>query len=174
MVLYQVLPEAVHQEVTFYDFLAHIEQAQISMPTMPLGKLNHDYRTVRDIGGDWRHSLATFPPAEVRYSLTLPQRPVLRFAIGRMYPPCNSTGSFQIWIETVGGERIEVYRRDLRAGNTTQSIGWYEEEIDLARFANEAVYVVFKSEYAGPRDCDWFVWADPILAIAPESSKIEP
>ncbi|MGH9783618.1 MAG: hypothetical protein ACRD88_05485, partial [Terriglobia bacterium] len=116
----------------------------------------------------------TFPPAEIRYALTLPQRPVLRFAIGRMHPPCNSDGSFQIWIEPVGGERNEVYRRHLRAGNTTYSIGWYEEEIDLARFANQPLHVIFKTEYSGSRDCNWFLWADPILAIAPESSKIAP
>jgi hypothetical protein len=173
-ILYQVLPEPVPQEIVSYDFLWHIGEARFNMPTMPLGRRNHDYLTVQTIGADSRYSMATFPPAEVRYTLTLPERPMLRFAIGRVFSPCDSSGSFHIRVESPDGLQHEVYRRSLQAGNPMHAIGWYEEEVDLTAFGNHPVQIVFRTEYGGTVDCNWFLWADPVLVVPPESSRVQP
>lgn len=173
MVLYEVLPEPVAQEITAYDFLAHIERARISMAAAA-DKPNSDFRLVRSIGEDSRYALVTFPPAEVAFGVTVPARAVLRFAVGRLFPPCDSDGSFQIWIEPAGGERQEIYRRDLRSANPEYPPGWYEEQVDLARYSAQPVQVIFKNEYAGLGDCNWFLWADPAIVVPPESSESAP
>ena len=169
MVLYEVLPEPVLQEITAYNFLAHIEQARITMSAAQPDKPNYEFRVIQTIADDPRYALVTFPPAEVAFEVTVPARAVLRFAVGRLFPPCDSDGSFQVWIESAGGERHEIYRRNLRAASQTFPVGWYEEEVDLARYAQQPVQVNFKNEYSGPGDCNWFLWADPVMVVPPEA-----
>jgi len=178
VVLYEVLPGPVSQEVIAFDFLAHVQHARIT--TDPARTPGEPYRTTQPIGGERRYALVVFAPAEVEYSVTLPDRALLRFAIGRLFPPCDSRGLFKVWIQPVGppsgsggeardGERQMIYQRELNAGNAMDAVGWFEEEIELAQFANSSARITFENEYFGPGTCNWFLWADPVIITPPRS-----
>jgi hypothetical protein len=162
--LYAVTPGPVVQDILFYDFLAHLHQAKITMPNgPPPGWANSGYRKILDIGEDQRYVLLTFPPAEIEYSLTLPERPVLKFAVGQMVPRCSGKGLFEVWIVPANGESYRLYTRELDAEHRPQDVGWFDEELDLAGYANQRIKVIFKVDFLGGRQCYWYLWADPVI-----------
>ena len=119
------------------------------------------------IGDDARYLLVSFPPSEVAYSVTVPEGAALRFAIGRQFPPCDSLGTFTIGIEAEGGPAQALYQRELRAGNGRDPVGWYEEEISLTAYANQAVRLTFRNDAERREVCNWFLWADPVIVVRP-------
>jgi hypothetical protein len=167
VVLYEVASGAVAQEILFYDFLGHLDEAKIRMPTEPPGKPNAAYRTILRIGEDARYALLTFPPAEVEFRLRLPERPVLQFAIGQYIPGCSGNGSFQVWIASANREKQKLYERALYAEAKPQDVGWFDERIDLAEYAGQVVDVIFKTELLGGSQCNWYLFADPVIISPP-------
>jgi 4-amino-4-deoxy-L-arabinose transferase-like glycosyltransferase len=166
--LYAVTPGPVVQDVLYYDFLGHLHQAKIKMPNgPPPGWANSGYRKILAIGEDQRYVLLTFPPAEIEYSLTLPEHPVLKFAVGQMIPRCSGKGLFEVSIVQEDGERCRLYRRELDAEHRPQDVGWFDEEVDLTSHANQRVKVIFKVDFLGGRRCYWYLWADPVIIARP-------
>ena len=167
IILYEVASQALRQEIVSYDFLNHIDDATIEMPAEPSGKPNSAYRGVHRIVQEDRYALETHPPAEVQFGVSLPQHPVMRFAVGRKWPPCEAPGWFQLWIQPADGERQKLFERLVMAQNPIYEVGWFEEEIDLAAYAGQTVRFAFKTELPAGGGCDWFLWADPQIISRP-------
>ena len=167
VVLYEVSQEPLRQEVISYDFLRHIDAARITMPAALPDRSNQEYRMKLAIGDDSRYVLLSFPAGQVEYSLTVPERAALRFAIGRQFPPCDSPGTFAVEIRTPDGATHLLYQRELWAGNTQDAAGWNEEEISLEPYANQPVRLTFRNSYGGGEVCNRFLWADPVIVVRP-------
>jgi 4-amino-4-deoxy-L-arabinose transferase-like glycosyltransferase len=166
-VLYEVASAPLNQEVVHYDFLTHIGEASIRMATEPAGKPNTAYRVVAGGEADSRFSLLTFPPAEVEYSLSLCERPVLEFAVGQTIPSCSGKGAFEIWLGEATGELLRIYYRELYAKNNPRDAGWFDERLDLSAFASKQVRIIFKTEHVEGGSCAWYCWADPAVLSKP-------
>ncbi len=87
------------------------------------------------------HFLLVAAQARVAYSLLIPpERPVLRFLLGRdpfsgVRSPVTTT--YHIWLETAGGTPKEVYTRQLAA--STIKGGWVGDTADLHSWAGHVV-----------------------------------
>jgi hypothetical protein len=55
----------------------------------------------------------------------------------------------------------------LDAEHRPQDVGWFDEELDLAGYANQSVKVIFKVDFLGGRQCYWYLWADPVIIARP-------
>jgi hypothetical protein len=172
-ILYELATEPLLQETLYYDFIGHLGEAKIRMPKQPSGQSNENYRAILSIGDDLRYTLLTFPPAEVEFRLTLPERPILRFAVGQMIPRCSGKGLFQVWIVSENGVKSRLYRRELDAEHRPQDVGWFQEEIDLASYANHRVDILFTVDFLGGGQCYWYLWADPVIMEHPNSVAID-
>ncbi|MCI0628417.1 MAG: glycosyltransferase family 39 protein [Acidobacteria bacterium] len=166
-VLYEVASAPLNQEVVYYDFLTHIGEASIRMPSEPAGKPNTAYRVVAGGGGDSRYSLLAFPPAEVEYSLSLCEQPVLQFAVGQTIPNCSGKGSFEIWLAEAAGNPQRIYSRELYAEKSPRDAGWFEERLDLSAFASKQIKITFKTRHLEGGSCAWYCWADPVVLSKP-------
>ena len=156
-----------------YDFLGHIGDAKVKMqphPEFPVSD-NSGYGVITETGPeegrDKRFALLTFPPAEVEFPVTLPERPVMRFAIGRKFRPCLNRGAFEVWITEEGGQREQIYREETSAANELRSLDWMDLEIDLAKFAGRQVAITFRADAADAKACNWYLWADPQIVSRP-------
>ena len=168
-VLYEVASAPLNQEGVHYDFLTHIGRASIRMPAEPAGKPNTSYRIVAGGEGDSRYSLLAFPPAEVEYSLSLCEQPVLRFAVGQTIPSCSGKGSFEIWLAEAAGNPQRIYSRELYAETKPSDVGWFEERVDLSAFASKQVKITFKTKHLEGGSCAWYCWADPVILAKPST-----
>jgi hypothetical protein len=166
-ILYEVSSEPLVQDKIVYEFLRHIDEARITMPREPAELPNTSFRGVVDIAKDARYSLITRPPAEVEYTLLLPNRPVLRFSIGRRWPSCTSQGSFQLRMRTEGDSEIELFQSQVSAPNDLAEAGWFDEEIPLYAYAGQRVTITFRTDQFDTTTCDWFLWADPQIVSMP-------
>ena len=165
--LYEVSSQPLRQEIVAYDFLNHVEDATIKIPGEPPGKPNSDYWGVFRIGEEDRYALLTHPPAEVDFEVTLPELPRIRFAVGRRWPPCETEGSFQLWIQAAEGERERLYERVTKAQNPIDYVAWFDEEVDLSAYSGQRVRFTFQSEWEGGGGCDWFFWGHPQIIALP-------
>jgi hypothetical protein len=167
VILYEVSPQPLWQDWVAYDLLGHLDEAQIEMPLEPAAKRHSDYRMVVGIGEDYRYALTSFPPAAVEFTVAVPEHAALHFAIGRQYAPCDSPGTFAVQVQTADGNNEELYRRELRAGNARDGIGWYEEQVELGAYGGQTVRLIFQNAYQGRGACNWFLWADPKIVATP-------
>jgi hypothetical protein len=165
--LYEFSAQPLRQEIVAIDFLNHIDQAAIRMPWEPPGKANSDYRSVVRIGEEDRYALLTQPPAEVSFEVLLPDRPWIRFAIGRRWPPCNTEGTFRLWIQGAGAEKVQLFERVTRAQDPIHEIGWFDEEIDLTAYADQTARFTFQTDQQAAGTCDWYLWANPQIISSP-------
>ncbi len=152
IIVYELLPSRVSQEVVAYDFLDHLEEAR-----QP-GAGGKALREVRPVGGDPRYALVTSPPAVVEFTLTMPYGAKLSFAVGKDNPACTGKGTFQVWVSSSEGGRRMAYGRDMAGENTAT---WIENEVDLSEYAGQRVVMTFKTDEAPP--CCNYLWADPVL-----------
>ena len=178
IVVYKVVgpdPERdANKERVTYDFLGHIGEASMKMlpnPEFPASDIA-SYRVITETGSeserDKRQALLMFPPAEVEFQVTLPERPAIRFAIGRKFKPCVNRGTFEVWITEEGGQREQVFREETAAANETRAFDWMDREIDLAKFAGRQVTISFQADVSDPHTCNWYLWADPQIVSRPQ------
>ena len=165
-ILYEVSPVELQQQTVAYEFLRHIGDAKITMAGTPVADANTNYRNVIDIAGDKRYVLIMHPAMEVEYSLRLPERPLMTFAIGRRWTPCTSRGSFQLTLRDIHGEESTLFGAELDMPNDSAETGWVSEGIDLGAYAGQPVAITFKTVLQG-YNCDWFLWADPQILSRP-------
>jgi hypothetical protein len=111
--------------------------------------------------------LLTFPPAEVEFRVALPERPVMRFAIGRKFKPCVNRGTFEGWIAEDGGQKEQIFREETSAANELRALDWMDREIDLAKYASRQVSITFRADAANTKACNWYLWADPQIISRP-------
>jgi hypothetical protein len=168
-VLYEVASAPLHQETVYYDFLFHINEAKIRAPGDPPSKPNTAYRVVAGGEGDWRYSLLTVAPASVEFSLKLCERPVLQFAVGQTIPSCSGHGSFEIWLAEETGDPQRIFSRELYAEKNPRDAGWFEERLDLSRFAGKQVKILYKTQHLGGGSCASYCWADPVILARPST-----
>jgi hypothetical protein len=162
-IVYQLLPGKVEQDVVFYDFLDHLEEARVELKQPGNGR--RASREVRAIGDDSRYAMVTVPRSEVEFSVSIPDHAILSFAAGRENPGCRGKASFQVWISPSEGDRRLVYNRVLEG----ESSGWIEDRVDLAEYAGRHVAVVLKTVEDSPC-CDYY-WADPVLIAGSDSAQ---
>jgi hypothetical protein len=167
IILYEVSRGPLIQETVSFDFLDHIREAAIKMPAEPAGKPNTGYRSVVRLAEETRYVLVTHPPAEVDFTVTIPENPVMRFALGRRWPPCTSKGSFQLWAKGSDGIRRMLFDREVSEPNSLNEPAWFDEELDLTAFAGQRVTMTFQTSLPEPGICDWFLWADPQIISRP-------
>ena len=99
--------------------------------------------------------------------MTLGDAPLLRFAAGRKFPPCQDAGWFRVWVSDAGGKRKAVFNREVISPNESRDTGWIENEVDLADYAGQQVNITFQTETSRPGRCDWFLWAEPEIVSRP-------
>jgi hypothetical protein len=166
MNLYEFSDEPLRQEVVSYDFLSHLDEAKFTMPSEPPGRPKYDYRVMGGIGDVRRYALRTVPPAEIEFSLSLPERPRMRFALGRQFPPCLNAGGFQLWMVPENGEKRLLLQQTLSGQIPTRDVGWFEQQVDLSPWAGRRVNLLFKTDISGG-ECAWSLWADPVVVSLP-------
>jgi hypothetical protein len=156
VIVYQLLPNRIVQDVVAYDLVDHLEEARMKLKQP--GRRGRAFRGVRSIGSDSRYAMVTAPPAEVEFTVTVPYDANLSFAVGKDNLACTGRGSFQVWISSPESGRRIVYGRDLEGES---GAGWIEEQVDLAEYGGQRVAIAFKTEEVSP-SCD-YLWADPVL-----------
>ena len=167
-VLYEFSSEALPQERVAYDFLSHLNEAEISMPG--LRKENTHYRQISEINGDQRQILLMFPPSEVRFRVSIPPASSMRFAVGLVSrPSCSAPNRFEVWVTAKSGESRRLFDREVDIQRNLADRDWLEAEIELEPFAGQRVDVLFKSFQTGAQGCDWNAWSDPRIVSQPTS-----
>jgi hypothetical protein len=156
VIVYELLPNRIAQDVVAYDFVDHLEEARMELKQP--GRRGRAYREVRSIGDDRRYTMVTAPPAEVEFTVTVPYDAKLSFAMARDNPACKGRGSLQVWISSPASGRRMVYGLDLEGESGTR---WIENQIDLTEYAGRRVAIAFKTEEISP--CCDYLWADPVL-----------
>ena len=177
VIVYQVVSPSLEPgpapERVAYDFLGHIGDATFTMRPNPEFSVsdNNGYRVITETGPesgrDQRQALLTFPPAEVEFRVALPERPVLRFAIGRKFMPCTNRGTFAVGIAEEGGQKEPVFREETGTANEIRALDWTDREVDLTKFAGRQVTITFSTAAADPKICNWYLWADPQIISRP-------
>ncbi|HET6962389.1 MAG TPA: glycosyltransferase family 39 protein [Terriglobia bacterium] len=158
-VLYEFSMEALRQDKVTYDFLSHIQEAQIKMPGP--GKENTHYRRTSEINGDQRQILLMFPPSEARFHVSIPPASAMRFAVGLVsQPSCSAPNRFEVWVTPQSSDSRRLFFREVDIQRNLADRNWLEAEIDMEPFAGQSVDILLKSFQTGPQGCDWNAWSD--------------
>ena len=158
-VLYEFSREVLRQDKVTYDFLSHINEAQINMPGPR--KENTHYRRTSEINGDQRQILLMFPPSEARFHVSIPPASAMRFAVGLVSQlSCSAPNRFEVWVTPQSGESRRLFDREVDIQRNLADRDWLEAEIDLEPFAGQSVDILLKSFQTGAPGCDWNAWSD--------------
>jgi hypothetical protein len=157
--LYEFSREVLRQDKVTYDFLSHINEAQINMPGPR--KENTHYRRTSEINRDQRQILLMFPPAEARFHVSIPSASAMRFAVGLVsQPSCSAPNRFEVWVTPPSSESRRLFDREVDIQRNLADRDWLEAEIDLEPFAGQSVDILLKSFQTGAPGCDWNAWSD--------------
>jgi hypothetical protein len=148
-----------------YDFLAQLSQASIT-----LGEFGQVRTGTQTIHSETRSILLQHPTSRASFTVALPQRSTLRFGFG-VAP--------EVWSQRGDGVEYNIYVRDPDEVNTLYQIfgrycdpkhapddrRWFDERVDLSRFGNRTVEIIFETlpGPAGDSDYDWGGWSEPVL-----------
>jgi 4-amino-4-deoxy-L-arabinose transferase-like glycosyltransferase len=170
IIVHEILPEAVDQDSVAVDFLDHLDSARVWSSEraatgngVPRGAELRGPRVTRDvrsIEGERRYVMALPANASVQFELTVPERPLLGFAVGKSNPGCADRASFQVWVGTSEGAERMVYRHDV---SRERDPAWLDGSVDLAELASRRATVTFRIEESAAAACSDYYWADPAL-----------
>jgi hypothetical protein len=109
-------------------------------------------------------TLFLHPPAQVRYTLRIPDEPVwLRFHVGldpQSWDWGGDGATFEIWVESEGtGQQLYTHHVD----NMSQSRCWHEGRVDLSPHAGRTIDLVLGTSFGPGHNAtgDWAGWAMP-------------
>jgi hypothetical protein len=163
VIVYQLLPTSVKQDVVAYDFLEHLQGARAQQELPETGA--HPKREVREIRMDRRLVMVTRAPSDLEYTVKIPPHARLSFAVGKENSSCAEKASFQVWISLPGKDAHLLYNCSLEGENT----GWTAHQVDLAAYATKTVLIGFAT--ADLSNCSEYYWADPVMICS--SSDLE-
>jgi tetratricopeptide (TPR) repeat protein len=160
--------ETAIETLLYYDFIDHLDQAQIDAPREPFEHVKVT-EFVMPFNGDLRRVLFMHPEARVSYQIKLPSEPsVLRFSLA-MSPECWSWGG--------DGAIFEMHLRDesrldrllfsKHVSNEPEDRRWHDEEVDLEPYAGQQVEITFVTGPGPGADFtgDLAGWATPRILL---------
>jgi hypothetical protein len=149
-----------------YNFLNKFDSGSItpaSEPSTPTGKpvlVLPDFM----VDGEKRQAMITLASAKIGFRLSgLGKHATLKFGVGM-----NTTlGDGAEGIITVKADKKSevVYRRFLNPVDRAEDRKWFEESVDLSKFAGKSIQIIFETN-PGPKGDgvgDWFAWSNPVL-----------
>ncbi len=147
-----------------YDFIASFGSARIAPDATnlatPDGKPVFILRGLA-IGDDRRDAIVTVADSRVEFDIPeVPPSGILTFAAG-MGVERGDGAQGTVTVQTDGQSTV-VYKKFINPVERTEDRHWFEESVDLSKFAGKRVQVVF-SAWRGPKGdaiADWFAWAD--------------
>lgn len=149
-----------------YNFLDNFDSGSItpaSEPSTPTGKpvlVLPDFT----VDGEKRQAMITLASAKIVFKLSgLGKEATLKFGAGM-----NTTlGDGAEGIITVEADKTSevVYKKFLDPVNRAEDRKWFEESVDLSKFAGKSIKISFETK-PGPKGDgvgDWFAWSNPVL-----------
>jgi hypothetical protein len=147
-----------------FNFLDNFGSGSISPPdevkSTPAGKpvfIEDEFA----VGGEKRRAMITLAAAKIVFDVgALGKESQLRFSVGM-----NSTigdGAEGIITVEADGQPEVVYRRYIDPIDRSDERRWFEESVDLSKFAGKKVMISFEAG-PGPNGnglADWFAWAN--------------
>lgn len=109
-------------------------------------------------------ALFLHPPAQVRYTLEIPDEPVwLRFHAGldpQSWDWGGDGATFEVWVESDGTEK-QLYARHV--DNAPQNRCWHKGQVDLSAYAGQTIHLVLRTSFGPGHNAtgDWAGWAIP-------------
>lgn len=151
-----------------YNFLDNLAFAKIELINAEFGQAN---KSSLVIDNELRDILYQHPTSRVIYSVSLPPSPVMQFGLGiseAVWSPENGDGvEYIIFIRDLQNPDTlyQVFQKTIDPKNNPDDRKWFDEQLDLARFGNKSVEIIFEA-LPGPNgnfDFDWGGWSNPVI-----------
>jgi predicted small secreted protein len=149
-----------------YDFIDNFATGTISPaeePSTPTGK---PVLIIRDfaVGGEKRQAMITLASAKIVFeSPAMAKDARLKFGIG-MNTEVGDGAEGNITVEVDGTSEV-VYRKFLDPVKRTEDRKWFDESVDLSKYAGKNIHIIFETKPGAKDDAvgDWVAWSQPIL-----------
>ncbi len=156
---------SVYKQCYKFDFIDNFTKAKIK-------KRGSETAAIEDffVKGYNKKVIFSHPLSEIRYDLKLPENPFIKFSIGIAENSWDKTDGVlgKIYIISDGKE-TEIFSKYLNPQYNLEDRKWLDYEIDLSRFSNKKVSIVFKTfpgpiaQEEGDYTADWWGWGEPML-----------
>jgi tetratricopeptide (TPR) repeat protein len=159
-------------EGEFYDFTAHLADAQIQAPGPAFVK--NDYFTLNtqddNIEDDRQRVLFMHPNSSASYSITVPSKALIAFNIATSPDSWTMEGdgvTFSIKIVS-NNIPLQIFSKYIDPKNNVADRRWHQDMIDLSAYSEKPITVIFETNAgpAGDDRFDWAGWGNPRI-IAP-------
>jgi arylsulfatase A-like enzyme len=151
--------------------MAHLGEAEVQAPAPAYVKADE----LVFVAGERRFSLFAHAPSQITFnSVPVYADGQLTFGIGLHRDAWDRVGDgVNFVLEVVDGEGAthRLYERWLDPHSTPADRAWFDESIDLNRFAGQQVQIVFRTEAGTNNQNDWAAWSDPVLVSWEEASE---
>ncbi len=156
------IPELVDSVVYMVD---HLPKAKIKAPAA-------NYVGVHriPIHRDNRTAIFQHPPSQIEFgSIHLGEEPILRFACGikqTVWKEMRSGIIFEIFVRKSPTRTSRIFKRVLEPSTHAQDRQWVDGEIDLRRFRQQNIVLIFSTSIrpgASAEYC-WSAWGEPNIS----------
>ncbi|MGA2262690.1 MAG: hypothetical protein ABSH28_14800 [Acidobacteriota bacterium] len=149
-----------------YDFLANFASGTITPANEPSTPTRKPVLILRDfeVGGEKRQAMITLASAKIVFGISpINQGAKLKFGVG-MNTTVGDGAEGIITIEADGSSEV-VYRRFLDPVNRVDDKKWFDELVDLSKYAGKSVKISFETNPGPKGDAagDWFAWSHPVI-----------
>ena len=154
----------------FADFilLSGSMQAQKNPPDDPAQQISiiQPYRFT--INGDTRPVLTMQPPAAITYTLSLPQRAVLKTALAlnpQIWQPDKGDGVVFVVDVCAASGCQTLLQKEIDPKRRVEDRRWHDVTLDLRAFAGQTAQLVLRTlpGAAGDGSYDWAGWGEPVI-----------
>lgn len=150
----------IRKKIHLLDLLS---EAQVQAPAA-------NYAAIQSItiGRETCPCLFDHPPAAIAFSLKLGQNPLLQFGYGikqSCWQFIKSKVYFYIYLKDEKGKQRRLFKATLKPGSRKKDHFWKEQELDLSRYAGQAISITFQTltKWGQTTDWCWSGWSDPLL-----------
>ncbi len=109
----------------------------------------NNYRDVHRLFPETRFCILTFDQFEIRFPARIPANACLRFGLGFKQNTTPFPYLAEIYIQDESGFEHPIYSRRLKLTERFEDQHWTSEEVDLSRFAGQAVEIVLTCRAEG-------------------------
>jgi hypothetical protein len=116
------------------------------------------------VGGEKRQSMITLASAKIVFDISgVAKGAKLKFGVG-MNTTVGDGAEGVITVEADGASEV-VYRRFLDPITRAEDRKWFDESVDLSKFAGKNIKIIFEGKPGPKGDAsgDWFAWSNPEL-----------
>jgi arylsulfatase len=159
----------------YYDFMTHIAEAEVETPDPAYVQAPE----VVWVAGEGRFGLFAHAPAQVTFrDVLVNEEGRLEFGVGIHQEAWARSGDgVRFIVEGIdgAGRRHDLYERHLSPQVRPEDRSWFDEQVDLAKFAGQRLHFVFRTEPGENNQNDWAVWSQPRLfsALAESAAATE-